>query len=178
MLGLTMFGALALTGCEQISQLLNPEKSYTYNDFKALLADRSLEFFVTKCTSTIDNDGEKTTRDYTYDSQSKIWRYTYQQTVLGEKVTMNGTASLDIVNYVKKLDTAAALINKSVDSVYKFYASSDAYRITASYTDNKRIQIEGEYKFGSDGLFVSSYEKQTNLDSVTKTETTETFKYS
>lgn len=63
--GLTALSTFALMDCDMITGLF--EKSYNYNDFKALLADRKLSFKATKATAEIDKDGEKSTINYTCD---------------------------------------------------------------------------------------------------------------
>ena len=52
--GLTALSTFALMGCDMIAGLF--EKSYNYNDFKALLADRKLSWKVTKGSAEIDKD--------------------------------------------------------------------------------------------------------------------------
>ena len=189
LVGLAVLGSIALTGCSFLESLMSgadnvgdPEKQYNYAEFKALLADRNLSFTMTKCNSVIDVDGEKTNREYTYqkaDSEHEDdgWHYSYTTKVLGEDVEMNGVRNLDIVNYIKTADVNAALLDKKTDDLFKFYAKSDSYRITATYEDSKQ-KAEAEYKYGKDGLMTYSYEKNIDLEKVTSKVTTETFSYS
>ena len=58
--GLTAMSTFALMGCDMITGLF--EKSYNYNDFKALLADRKLTTDAKKATAEIDQDGTKSTK--------------------------------------------------------------------------------------------------------------------
>ena len=175
LLGLTMFGVVALTGCEQINALLSGEKQYNYADFKALLADRKLSFDVTKATASIDEDGVKSTIDYTYNPDTEAWDYTYFDEDF--QVQMNGTAYLDIVSDIKTCELAAGLVNSKVDNMFKFYAAKKAYRFTGLYeTSNEKVNIE--YKFGEDGLRKSTYIKNTDLNAVKSKETKESYVYS
>ena len=177
LLGFAAMATFALTGCDAIKSFISGEKSYTYNDYKALLADRKLAFTNTKATSTTDKDGKKTERNYTYDKDDKEWKYTYKTTVLGEEIDMDGSTQLDIVSEIKTFDLTCALLNKKADDIFKFYAKNDSYRITGEYkTDD--VQISLEYKYRADGLVTNKFEKSTNLNSVTTTETTITFTYS
>ena len=175
--GLALFGVVVLTGCDQIMSLVSGEKEYKYDDFKALLADRNLSFTVTKCASIIDKDGEKTARNYTYDAEDSSWNYTYTTTILGAETETTGSKTLDVIAYTKTVELTAALLDKKVEEVFKFYATGDAYRITGEYK-NSSVRAEVEYKFGKDGLMKSSYEKETDLDSIKSTITKETFTYS
>ena len=175
--GLALLGVVSLTGCDQIVNLFSGEKQYNYDDFKALLADRKLSFTAVKCESTIDEDGEKTSRTYTYNNEDKVWEYTYTSVVLGEEITSTGSKDLDVITYAKKLELTAAFLDKKTDEVFKFYATADSYKITGSYK-NSSYKAEVDYRFGKDGLMISFYEKSTDLDSVESTVKRETFVYS
>lgn len=167
--GLTALSAFALMGCDMITGLF--EKSYNYNDFKALLADRKLSFKATKATAEIDKDGDKSTINYTY--KDGEWKYT--STILSAEVEL--TETLDVVSDAKACELAAALVDKNVDELFKFYAKGDAYRITAEYkTDDEQIKLE--YKYGADGLVTYRYNKNTDLESVKTTEKKINYTYS
>ena len=167
--GLTALSTFALMGCDMITGLF--EKSYNYNDFKALLADRKLSFKATKATAEIDKDGDKSTINYTY--KDGEWKYT--STILSAEVEL--TETLDVVSDAKACELAAALVDKNVDELFKFYAKGDAYRITAEYkTDDEQIKLE--YKYGADGLVTYRYNKNTDLKSVKTTEKKINYTYS
>lgn len=167
--GLTALSTFALMGCDMITGLF--EKSYNYNDFKALLADRKLSFKATKATAEIDKDGDKSTINYTY----KDGEWKYKSTVLSAEVEL--TETLDVVTDAKTCELAAALVDKNVDELFKFYAKGDAYRITAEYkTDEEQIKLE--YKYGADGLVTYRYNKNTDLKSVKTTEKKINYTYS
>ena len=177
LLGFALLGTIALTGCEMINSLISGEKEYNYNDYKALLADRKLSFDKTKCTASIDTDGTKTTKEYTYDSKDKQWVAEYEE----NGFSMTDYEVLDLITEVKGFELSTALLNKKVDDIFKFYATSNSYRITFSYEytgDAVPFRTEGEYKYGEDGLQTYSREKLTNLDAVTSTETTINYSYS
>lgn len=167
--GLTALSTFALMGCDMITGLF--EKSYNYNDFKALLADRKLSFKATKATAEIDKDGDKSTINYTY--KDGEWKYT--STILSAEVEL--TETLDVVSDAKACELAAALVDKNVDELFKFYAKGDTYRITAEYkTDDEQIKLE--YKYGADGLVTYRYNKNTDLKSVKTTEKKINYTYS
>ncbi len=167
--GLTALSTFALMGCDMITGLF--EKSYNYNDFKALLADRKLSFKATKATAEIDKDGDKSTINYTY----KDGEWKYKSTILSAEVEL--TETLDVVSDAKTCELAAALVDKNVDELFKFYAKGDAYRITAEYkTDEEQIKLE--YKYGADGLVTYRYNKNTDLKSVKTTEKKINYTYS
>jgi len=175
--GLAILGTMSLTGCDTIKELFSGEKAYTYNDFKALLADRKLAFTNTKAVAKIDKDGKESEVKYTYNKDEKAWEYPYTTTILGETIESTGSTQLDVISDAKSCELAAALINKKTDDLFKFYVKNDAYRITADYkTDDRQITLE--YKYRADGLIVSKYEKNTNLESITATETKTTYTYS
>ena len=167
--GLTALSTFALMGCDMITGLF--EKSYNYNDFKALLADRKLSFKATKATAEIDKDGDKSTINYTY--KDGEWKYT--STILSAEVEL--TEILDVVSDAKTCELSAALVDKDVNDLFKFYAKGDAYRITAEYkTDDEQIKLE--YKYGADGLVTYRYNKNTDLESVKTTEKKINYTYS
>lgn len=167
--GLTAMSTFALMGCDMIAGLF--EKSYNYNDFRALLADRKLVTEAKKATAEIDQDGTKSTKNYTL--KDGEWKYT--TTIVG--VEVENSDVLDVVSDAKGCELAAALLNKKVDDLFKFYAKGDAYRITAEYkTDNEQIKLE--YKYRNDGLVTYRYTKNTDLQSVKATEKTITYTYS
>ena len=167
--GLTAMSTFALMGCDMITGLF--EKSYNYNDFRALLADRKLVTEAKKGTAEIDQDGTKSTRNYTL--KDGEWKYT--TTIVGVEVEYSDV--LDVVSDTQTCELAAALLNKKVDDLFKFYAKGDAYRITAEYkTDNEQIKLE--YKYRNDGLVTYRYNKNTDLQSVKTTEKKITYTYS
>lgn len=174
-LALTALSTFALTGCEMIEgllqngqDLLNDKKDYSYDDYVVLLADKNFSWDYTSCTATFEIDGKKSITEYTYNKEDKLWHYTTTKTVLGEEVEEDSTTDLGIVHYVKSCKTTAALLNKSVDSLYKFSASKVGYTITCTYKDDSQ-QVEGEYTFTENGLFSVSNEKKTDLKSVEAT---------
>ena len=176
LIGLSLFGAVMLTGCDKLNSLISGEKEYKYDDFKALLADRKLSFSKTKATAVVDTDGDKSTREYTYNSEDEVWECTYQD----GSDTVTDYKKLDIVSQIKNYDLTAALLNKKADDIFTFYATNNSYRITFTYEkkhDAVPFRAEGEYKFGADGLQTYSREKIINLDAVTSTETTITYTY-
>ena len=167
--GLTAMSTFALMGCDMIAGLF--EKSYNYNDFRALLADRKLVTEAKKATAEIDQDGTKSTKNYPL--KDGEWKYT--TTIVG--VEVENSDVLDVVSDTQGCELAAALLNKKVDDLFKFYAKGDAYRITAEYkTDSEQIKLE--YKYRNDGLVTYRYTKNTDLQSVKATEKTITYTYS
>ena len=177
LVGLAMLGATCLTGCDMINSLISGEKEYQYDDFKVLLADRKLSFSAKKCSVIVDTEGKKESKEYTYDSEDNTWVYEYEKEVLGEKIKLTDSRTLDVTSYVKTCDVTAAFLNKKVGDVFKFYATGDSYRITGTYKDSD-TQAEVEYKFGKDGLMTSSVEKSTDLNEVKSETKKETFNYS
>ena len=168
--GLTALSTFALMGCDMITGLF--EKSYNYNDFKALLADRKLSWKVTKGSAEIDKDGEKSIRNYT----CKDGEWTYTETLLGV-TEVEHTETLDVIGDAKLCELAAGLVNKDVNDLFKFYAKGDAYRITAEYkTDDEQIKLE--YKYGADGLVTYRYNKTTDLKTIKTTEKKINYTYS
>ena len=168
LLGLTALSTFALMGCDMITGLF--EKSYNYNDFRALLADRKLSWKVTKATAEIDRDGEKSTINYTY----KDGAWTYKEEILG--IEYDSTETLDVINDVQQCEVASVL-GKKVDDLFKFYATNNSYHITAEYkTDDEQIKLE--YKYREDGLVTYRYRKNTDLSSVKSTERKINYSYS
>lgn len=176
LLGVTLLATFSLTGCEMIENLLkggqdliNEKKDYKYDDFAVLIADKSFTFNYTKCTGKVEIDGdEKETIDFTYNAEDKLWHYTFSNE--------DRTVDLSIVTFVKNCKTSAALLNKSVDSIYKFSASKNGYEITALYK-TKELQVDGEYTFNVEGLFTLNSEKKTDLNTVEANSKKTTYNY-
>ena len=165
LLGITLLATFSLTGCEMIENLLqggqdliNEKKDYKYDDFAVLVADKNFSFSYTKCTANRNVDGEESTIIYTYNSEDKLWHY---ETESGA----DKSEDLGIVEFLQSVKMSASLLNKSVDSIYKFSASKNGYEITATYK-NESNQIDGEYTFNTDGLITLSNEKNTDLNTV------------
>ena len=176
LLGVTLLATFSLTGCEMIENLLsggqdllNEKKQYNYDDFAVLIADKNFEFSYTKCSAEIDNEGKKTNIEYTYNSEDKLWHY---ETEAGS----DKSEDLGIVKFVKNCNSSAALLSKSVDSIYKFYASKNGYEITALYK-TKELQVDGEYTFNTAGLITLNSEKKTDLQTVEAVTRKATYKY-
>ena len=185
LLGMVMLGTVALTGCEMIEGLLkggedliNEKKDYKYDDFVVEIADDDFSFTYTKCKAVIEENGEKSEVEYTYNKEDNIWYYEYEkESSSGETTYVTNYDRLDVVNFTKSCKLAAGLLDKDVDNVFKFSKSKTGYVITGNYKDKKQ-QVEAEYIFGTDGLMTSRNEKNTDLNSV-KAETKKvTYSYS
>jgi len=177
LLGATLLATFSLTGCEMIENLLkggqdliNEKKDYKYDDFAVLIADKNFSFNYTKCTADIESDDKKSTVEYTYNAEDKLWHYESES---GDDKSVD----LGIVAFVKSCNLSASLLDKSVDSIYKFSASKNGYAITALYK-TKEIQVDGEYTFNTEGLITLNSEKMTNLQSVEASTKKSTYKYS
>ena len=185
LLGMVMLGTVALTGCEMIEGLLkggedliNEKKDYKYDDFVVEIADDDFSFTYTKCKAVIEENGEKSEVEYTYNKEDNVWYYEYEkESSSGETTYVTNYDRLDVVNFTKSCKLAAGLLDKDVDNVFKFSKSKTGYVITGNYKDNKQ-QVEAEYIFGTEGLMTSRNEKNTDLNSV-KAETKKvTYSYS
>lgn len=172
--GLAALGTFTLTGCQFLDNIIDTEQSYSNADYKVMLAERDLKFDYTKATATFDVDGEKSTREYTYDKDDATWKYPDTIEVLGVEIESDSSEGLDIVSDIKSFEVLGALFS-NVKVTY--YAKKTSYRITATYRDDSS-DIEAEYKYGSNGLRTSSYTKKTNLTTVKATKTTVTYSYS
>ena len=165
MVALVAFGTMALSGCEMIEGLLKGEKQYNYDDFRALLADKNFSYDVTKCHAVTKKGDNTSTKDYVL--IEGVWK----------EEDGTGSETLDIIPDVKSCQLAAAMLDKNVDSLFKFYASNKDFRITASYK-NSSEQTEIEYKYDKNGLATYRYSKNTDLSSVSSTVKTVEYSYS
>ena len=166
LMGLSLFGVVALTGCDWINKITNPEKSYNYNDYKVLLADRHITTDKTKAIEIRDVDGAKTSHNYTYKASDEIW-----------EEEGGGVAWLNIIPEVITCELAAAFYEKTVDEIFDFYATNDSYRVTGEYkTETEQVNLE--MKYNSEGLKVYAYTKTTNLQTVSSSVRTSTYTYS
>ena len=175
LLGVTLLATFSLTGCEMIENLLkggqdliDEKKDYKYDDFAVLIADKNFTFSYTKCTAQVEHNDDKNTIEYTYNAEDKLWHYTFSNE--------DRTQDLGIVTFLKGCKTTAALLNKSVDSIYKFSSSKNGYLILGNYK-NSDAQIDCEYTFNVEGLITLRNEKMTDLNSVKATTDKTTYKY-
>lgn len=176
LVGLTTLSLLGLSACGA------KETQYNYNDFNKLVTERNLVFSVTKATVSIQEGDQKTEKIYTYNAKDKVWESSYVEEILGQKVTMNEKANLDIYSRITTLGATDIITeflgaNAKVDDYYKFYATDNSYRVTFLQEDDES-KTEGEEKFGKDGLLTYSYSKTTVKATNSITETKETYKYS
>ena len=176
LLGVTLLATFCLTGCEMIENLLqggqdllNEKKDYKYDDFAVLIADKIFTFDYTKCTAEKEIGDIKSTIEYTYNAEDKLWHY---QTEAGD----DKKDDLSIVEFLQDVKLSAALLNKSVDSIYKFSASKNGYAITATYKNDSN-QVDGEYTFNVEGLITLNNEKNTDLNTVKAVTKKITYKY-
>ena len=165
LLGVTLLATFSLTGCEMIENLLkggqdliDEKKDYKYDDFAVLVADKNFTFNYTKCTANKNYAGEESTIIYTYNAEDKLWHY---ETESGD----DKSEDLGIVEFLQGVKLSAKLLNKSVDSIYKFSSSKNGYEITATYKNDDN-QIDGHYTFNVEGLITLNDEKNTNLNTV------------
>lgn len=166
-IGLSLIGLMSITACDKIADFINMEKSYKYDDFKAMLADRKLSFDKNKCIAIIDVDGEQSSREYFY--IDNLWRY--------QEGSFVYNVHLDVINDAIDCEMAAAFLNKKVDQVFKFYATKNTYRIVGeNKTDAEQNTME--YKFGEDGLRTTTYEKHVDLAAIKTSETKTNYTYS
>lgn len=171
LLGLALLGTVVLIGCDSSSG----EKEYNYNDFKSLLAERKLSFTAEKATAKIkiDNKDEET-REYTLDKENSMWRYSYYDEDL--QITVNKDCQLDVISQVQTCERGADALHVKVGELYKFYATSNSYRIVGKGGGNV-YKTEVEYKYQEDGLKISEYIKTTDLKENKSTEETYKFTY-
>ena len=180
LLGVALLATFSLTGCDMIQKLIqggqdvvDEKKEYNYDDFAVLIAGTKFSFDYTKCTEVIELNDEKTTHEYTYDSENNIWYY-----VTGsEDDPITHTVNVEIANFVKQCKDVSAILKKNVDNIFKFSASKKGYFITAHYKTDS-TQLDGEYDFNTDGLKTLFDETQTDLDSVKATKRKVTYTYS
>ena len=175
LLGVTLLATFSLTGCEMIENLLkggqdliDEKKDYKYDDFAVLIAGTEFKFDFTKCTAETDLAGEKSTIEYTYNAEDKLWHY--------DNNGADGKKDLSIAEFLQDIKLSASLLKKSVDSIYKFSASKKGYEITATYK-NETNQVDGEYTFNVEGLITLNNEKNTDLVNVKAVTKKTTYRY-
>ena len=176
LLGTTLLAVFSLTGCDLLNNLLqggqdliDEKKDYKYDDFAVLVADKNFSFSYTKCTAEKEYADEKSTIEYTYNAEDKLWHY---ETESGS----DKSEDLGIVEFLQGVKMSAKLLNKSVDSIYKFSSSKNGYEITATYKDDDQ-QIDGQYTFNVEGLITLNSEKKTDLNTVKAVTKKITYKY-
>ena len=177
LIGATLLVVLSLTGCacERITNIFiggqssvkenqeeSKEKEYKYDEFLILIADAKFSFDYKKCTENLDNNGEKSTRVYTYDKENNNWYY------LDEINNTKITTDLDIKIFLRQCKDIATGIGQEIDDAFKFSASSERYLINSHFSHSSK-QVDGQYEFNSCGLMTLFDTKETDLDSIEST---------
>lgn len=164
-IGFAALSIFALSAC-------SVETGYEYEEYKALLAEKTFEWDYTKVSVETVEEGKKSTQEYTYDSLTKAWTSNHTE---GETI-FSDYKVLDIVGYVNTLETSAKILNVDIDDVTDFFAGSNQYRIEHELEESGTKETS-TFIFGSNGLLKSV--KGTSIDSAgKKTESKETYKYS
>ena len=176
LLGVTLLATFSLTGCEMIEKLLqggqdvvDEKKQYKYDDFAVLIAGTEFKFTYTKCTAEEVINDVKSTYEYTYNSEDSKWHY---QTESGA----DRTKDLSINICLQELNASCKVLKKSIDNVFKFYASKKGYEITGTYK-NDGNQVDAQYTFNTEGLITLSDQTNTDLDTVKAVNQKVTYKY-
>ena len=151
-----LFGALAMTSCSVINNIIDPEKEYTLDNFKTLLAERKLSTAVPYSKVkleisgvTASNEEKSETREYTYDGTKWV----------GESET--DYVELVVMNYLGLVE-AVQEMSKDYAKDAKFYARKDSYRMTY-VSESSTAKIEFEWKYNEKGFM-----NEANLKGVDK----------
>ena len=135
------------------------EKSYSYKDFKALVASKTFTFDYTKAHAEITTNGEKSTREYTYDKDQDCWYYPGTVDVFGIELETELVDHLDINSAIESLDNMIAAYEKTeadLEELVNFYASDTSYHIILEHEDDD-YKTKAEQKFNGEGLIVYTY---------------------
>lgn len=165
-----MAGLFVLSGCQLFERIFDPEKEYSYNDYKALLAERDFKKpGYTKCVSYGESKSESEekseTVEFTWDSTLNKW--TNEKGTMFELTFMsNGTVREDVLNLTD--ETAKDCT---------FYAKKKSYRIT-NKSESDEGNVEWEWQYDEYGYIIQTYLKLVNLTELTTTEITVKATYS
>ena len=176
-IALTCFAALAvfaMTACEVTS-----EETYDYAGFKAMLAEKEFKFEYKKAHAKLNEDGEKSERDYTYDEVSKRFVASYEivDKESGETIRETDYTALDIVTQVNSLTAMAEYLKIKIDDGIKFYVTNGVYRIVADFTNEGQKQ-EGEQKYNKEGYMIYTHSVVKDKDGKIVMEETAEYSYS
>lgn len=176
LLGVALLATFSLTGCDMIEKLLqggqdvvDEKKQYKYDDFAVLIAGTEFKFDYKKCTAEEEVGEAKKTYEYTYNAEDNKWHYEISS---GDERTKD----LSISACLQELNASCKVLKKSIDNVFKFYASKKGYEITGTYKSDGN-QVDAQYTFNTEGLITYSDQTNTDLDTVKAVNQKVTYKY-
>ena len=165
-----MAGLFVLSGCSLIEKLTDPEKEYSFTEYKELLAGREFkQHSYTKCSiyeqSKTESEEKSSTVEFTWNSELSQWVNEDGKSYVLEMLS-NGTVREDVRN----LTTESA-------KDYKFYAKKKSYRITNTGSDED-YKYEFEWTYNEYGLVEKAALKLIDLKDLTTSEGSATATYS
>ncbi|MBQ7995607.1 MAG: hypothetical protein IJ247_05270 [Bacilli bacterium] len=175
---ISLISLLSLSGCsffeqagskadEIVSNVVDPEKSYTYNNFATMVAERNLQdppYTVGTLNLTVqkgNSEAEEEETNYTF--ENKAW-------VTDDPVN---SLELKILNTGYLITQLQSIKTSKTTGAYKYRASTKTYRLIYETKDKDNdYTIEGEYKYDQYGILVEGYLKLINtVDFLTTTYT-------
>ena len=153
-----------LSGCKFIKDAIDPEKQYSFNEYKSLLAERDFKAHsYTKATltaeATIDGSKEESEEPmvFTWNEELGKWQDpTDEGKVFEFQVMSSGEIRKDVASIT---DTKG----------YTFFARKDSYRIVNAGSDTDE-EYEWQWSFDKDGLLTETHIKLKDLVKMTKKE--------
>ena len=169
---LVVFGAFAMSGCSMVENIMDPEKEYTLDNFKTLLADRKLSEDVPyvkleakNVTVSASNEKNETTKTYTYNTTKKEWEGPSET----DSIELTVLSDLSMVTTVKGIDS-------KTKSKYKFYARNNKYRIAYNYSDSD-MTLTCDYQYNDKGFMFQADLKLVNKQTIESATQTTTITY-
>lgn len=171
-LSLVALGTISLSACS----LLDFEKSYSFSDYKSLVAERGLSEDshggYTKATQKLTVDGTTVTTEFVWSDSVSKW--------VEEDDENSAMNNQNIVIDLKTLDITAVLMGGEVDEVFKLYAKKASYRIVGGGTvEETTVELDGvsynvdghkyEVELKYDEYGMTTYYKYVNTNTTKKT---------
>ena len=171
LLSAAAMSTVLLSGCGFLSNLFDSEKSYSYTEYKSMLADRNIEKApYTKAVISFETivDGSKNNPDsmsFTWDESLQRW-YSKEGNSFENETLSNGNVIVDVRN-----------MSSTNASTYQFFATKSSYRILYE-SDEKDSYFKAEWKYDKYGCVTQFYLKATNKETISTGEGTAKVKYS
>ena len=139
-----------------------------------------MNFDYTKAVAEINTNGEKSTREYTYDADYGSWYYQGIINIGGIEFEGPMADKLDINSAIEALDDTISSYGKTeadLEELVKFYATDSSYRIVLE-SEDEDYKTKAEQKFNAEGLMVYTYNFDLDKESGEKNIITITLLYS
>lgn len=167
LISLVALGTFTMSGCQMIENVIDPEKDYTLDSFKTLLAERKLsenvpyqKVTMKNSLTTSSNEKKESEKEYVYDNESKKWE---DET----DIYLTVLSDLSLIASIKSITSSTS---------YKFYARKNKYRVNRVVNEPEG-KLTCDWQFNEKGFMFQADLEYVNKDAIESTTQKTTFTY-